>query len=147
METLDVERNFLNFVHFCSNKQSLTEKEDNCSIIRKFHYCLSINSVMGVSIVFFEHLVNHSPTTLESKIRTLSKERLKMTTWYKREIKIRKESATSSLSTRIGDGVPRRIFSRVWCVRARVTTRQTVILEEGGGERDVKTKRVSFTIL
>lgn len=45
METLDVERNFFNFVHFCSNKQSLIEKEDNCSIIRKFHYCLSIKSV------------------------------------------------------------------------------------------------------
>lgn len=57
METLDVERNFFNFVHFCSNKQSLIEKEDNCSIIRKFHYCLSIKSVTGVSTVFFEHLV------------------------------------------------------------------------------------------
>lgn len=147
METLDVERNFLNFVHFCSNKQSLTEKEDNCSIIRKFHYCLSINSVTGVSIVFFEHLVNHSPTTLESKIRTLSKERLKMTTWYKREIKIRKESAASSLSTRIGDGVPRRIFSSVMRARTRNDPANRNPRGMGREEGDVKTKRVSFTIL
>lgn len=66
METLDVERNFFNFVHFCSNKQSLIEKEDNCSIIRKFHYCLSIKSVTGVSTVFFEHL---EPSSNHSRIK------------------------------------------------------------------------------